>query len=326
MTTKTIHNTASRPTQLIEEACRLACESIGVIYRTVPSDGVFHTADLADDHKGKNDARIKIFQDRQGGLVWNHKSGQRESFFVNDCRNSSEPIPAAELERIQREQQKRQEAQKERQNKAAKQAQALWKAAIPAPDDHPYLVRKQIKPHGARVGTWKRTFKDELGKYHPLIIENALLVPLLDHTGVIRSLQGIFTEKHPDLGRDKDILAGSSLAGLFWFIGKKTSKVLIGEGFATSATLHEETGYRVYIAFTANNLMKIGLIVREKLPDAEIVFCADNDTKTPGNPGLTKATEAAEAVGGSVIAPPIQGDFNDYAIGLKEVISDESEG
>ncbi len=326
MTTQTPQNTSSRPSLSIEDACRLACASIGVIYKPVPADGEFHAADLADDPKGKNDARIKIFQDRLGGLVFNHKSGLKEGFFVNDCRKSSEPIPAAELERIQREQQKRQEAQKERQNKAAKKAQALWDAALPAPDDHPYLARKQIKPHGARVGTWKRPYQDEHGSYHQLFIENALLVPLLNPNGVIQSLQAIFAEKHPILNRDKDILAGSSLAGLFWLLGAKTDKVLIAEGFATGSTLYEETGYRTYLAFTANNLMKIGLIVREKLPDAEIVFCADNDTKTPGNPGLTKATEAAQAVGGSVIAPPVPGDFNDYAISLKEVMGDNAKG
>ena len=50
--------------QHIEDACRTACENIGVVYKSVPPDGVFHVADLADDHKGKNDGRIKIFQDR----------------------------------------------------------------------------------------------------------------------------------------------------------------------------------------------------------------------------------------------------------------------
>lgn len=94
--------------------------------------------------------------------------------------------------------------------------------------------------------------------------------------------------------------------------------MLIAEGFATAATLHEESGYRVYMAFTANNLLAVGRIVRAKLPDAEIVFCADNDTRTPDNPGLTKATEAARDVGGSVAAPPIHGDFNDYAMYLRE--------
>jgi putative DNA primase/helicase len=310
--------------QSIEDACRTACEAIGVIYKSVPADGLFHVADLADDHKGKNDARIKIFQDRQGGIVWNHKSGQRESFFVDDKRGGGavDPMPQAERERIQREQQQRQAEQQRKQNKVAGKARTIWETAKPAPPNHPYLQRKQVNPQGLRVGTWKRTIQDDQGKRYPLIIENTLLVPMYDQTGVIRSLQGIFAEKHPDLNRDKDFLAGGGLAGLFGWIGAKTERLIICEGFATGATLHEDTGYRVYIAFTANNLLAVGRIVREKLPDAEIIFCADNDTKTPGNPGLSKATEAAQAVGGSVAVPPIQGDFNDYAVYLKGLGSD----
>ncbi|MGZ8160554.1 MAG: toprim domain-containing protein [Methylobacter sp.] len=134
-------------------------------------------------------------------------------------------------------------------------------------------------------------------------------------------MQAIFPEKSPDLDRDKDFLPGGGLAGLFWV---KTDKVLIAEGFATAASLHEETGNRVYMVFTANNLLAVGRLLREKLPEAELVFCADNDTRTPGNPGLTKAAEAAEAVAGSVAAPPIHGDFNDYAIFLKEAANDHA--
>ncbi len=311
--------------QSIEEVCRAACESIGVDYKSVPADGKFHVADLTDDHKGKNDARIKIFPDRQGGIVCNWKSNEQQSFFVNNHRESREPITPVERERIQAEQQRRQVEQQARQDKTACKARALWQAAKPAPEDHPYLIRKQVKPHGLRVGTWKRSVKDDQGKYQPLIIENALLLPMVDQTGVIRSLQAIFTEKHPVLDRDKDFLPGGGRAGLFGWIGPRTKKALIAEGFGTAATLHEESGYRVYIAFAANNLMAVGRIVREKLPDAEIVFCADNDTQTPGNPGLTKATEAAQVVNGSVAVPPIDGDFNDYAIYLKGLDND-SEG
>lgn len=127
--------------QSIEDACRTACEAIGVDYKLVPADGEFHRADLADDHKGKNDASIKIFPDQQGGIAWNHKSGQRETFFVNDRRGgSADPIPPAERERIQREQQRRQAEQQRRQDKVARKAQVIWEAAKPAPSDHPYLL------------------------------------------------------------------------------------------------------------------------------------------------------------------------------------------
>lgn len=301
--------------QSIEEACRCACESTGVDFKHVPHDGQFHTADLADDHKGKNDGRIKIFSDRQGGIVWNHKSGEQQTFFIN--RKSGEPMPTVDREHIKHEQQRRQLDQQAKQDKAASKAQAIWQTLTPAPANHPYLVRKQIKAHGARVGSWTRSIKDDNDKYQKIIIENCLILPLYNETGVLRSLQAIFPEHNPVLDRGKDFMPGGGLAGLFWWIGAKTEKVLISEGYATAGTLHEDTGYRVYMAFTANNLLAVGRIVRAKLPNAEIIFCADNDTKTPGNPGLTKATEAAEAVDGRVAEPPIQGDFNDYAIYLK---------
>lgn len=93
---------------------------------------------------------------------------------------------------------------------------------------------------------------------------------------------------------------------------------MIAEGFAAAATLHEETGYRVYIAFSVGNLLAVGRIIRQHLPDVKIIFAADHDEKTLGNPGLTKANEAALAVDGFVTCPPIAGDFNDYALALQD--------
>jgi hypothetical protein len=67
--------------QSIEEACRIACLSIGVDYKIVPADGLWHCANLTGDHHGKNDARIKVFVDNQGGIVHNWKSNEQQSFF-----------------------------------------------------------------------------------------------------------------------------------------------------------------------------------------------------------------------------------------------------
>jgi putative DNA primase/helicase len=303
--------------QSIEQACRAACEAVGVEFRHVAADGRFHTADLADDPRGKNDARIKVFPDRQGGLVWNHKTGERKVFFINNSRESGQTIPLAERQRIQAEQNRRQAELQAQHAKAAKRAQAIWNAAKPDTDAHPYLIRKRVKSYNLRVTTWRRTLKDDNGNRHRIEIDNTLLVPMYDQSGAIRSLQAIFSEKHPLLERDKDFLPGGGRAGLFSWIGARTETILIAEGYATAATLHQESGFRVYIAFAANNLMAVGLIVREKLPAANIVFCADNDMQTKGNPGLSMATAAAEVVGGSVAMPPISGDFNDYAIFLE---------
>jgi len=302
--------------QQIDDACRQACEQIGVDYQPVAADGVWHVANLSDDHKGKNDARIKLFPDRQGGIVWNHKSGERQTFFINRIQQG-ETLSHEERARIEGEKRRREAELLQRHNKAAKRAKSLWDNASPAPASHPYLVRKHVKPHWLRVATWERLILQENRKHTKLVIENALLVPLYNASGAIRSLQAIFPAKSPELDRDKDMLAGGGLAGLFWWIGAKSETVLICEGFATGATLHEETGHRVYIAFTTNNLLAVGQLLRDKLPDAKLVFCADNDTQTTGNPGLTKATEAAQAVGGLLAVPPVAGDFNDWAVSLR---------
>jgi putative DNA primase/helicase len=92
----------------------------------------------------------------------------------------------------------------------------------------------------------------------------------------------------------------------------------IAEGFATAATIHEVTGYPVAVAFTAGNLELVAQGLHRKFPDLQLIICADDDTATAGNPGLTKAKSAAVAVGAKVAIPEFGNarphgvsDFND---------------
>lgn len=59
-------------------------------------------------------------------------------------------------------------------------------------------------------------------------------------------------------------------------------------------------------------------VLRAKFPHAALVLAADNDHRTPGNPGLAKAREAAELVGATGYAPEFApdsegSDWNDHA-------------
>jgi putative DNA primase/helicase len=303
----------------IEDAARAALLELGLSLPKSFEYDRFHVVDAEDGKQGNGAGRIKIFADGQGGYCQNWKTGERRSFFL-DSDAKAKPLNNRERARIERERRKRQAEAAAKQDQAAKCALSIWQEAKPASEDHPYLVRKQIKPHGARLGRWRRVIQGKGGNKATLTIENALLLPLFDPSGTLRSLQAIFPAKHPVLERDKDFLPGGGLAGLFWWVGQRSNQpgetVLIAEGFATAATLHEQSDHRVYMAFTAGNLLAVGRVVRERLPSANIVFAADNDTQTAGNPGLTKATEAAAAVGGSVAVPPIHGDFNDYQLFL----------
>ena len=96
-------------------------------------------------------------------------------------------------------------------------------------------------------------------------------------------------------------------------------RILVGEGFATTATLHEAILEPAAVAFNAGNLRPVAEALHAKYPTAQIVICGDNDSATSGNPGLAKAWEAAQAVNGLLAAPlftdPAEGtDFNDLAV------------
>lgn len=301
----------------IEDAARAACLELGLMPPNHYDRNKFHIVDVEDGKPGNGAGRIKIFADGKAGIAHNWRTGEKRSFFVRDDA-SQKPLTKAERrriksekKRIQAERLRRLKDEEAKHDKAALRAAALWQKAQPAPQDHPYLIAKCIQPHGARVGRWLRVIRAEDGTTKSIAIENALILPLFDAAGRIRSLQAIFPEPHPLLNRSKDFLPSGGLSGLFWWIGSKSKRVLVCEGFATGATLHEQTGDRVYLAYTANNLMNVAQIVRERLPDTDIVLCADNDS-SEGNPGLTKATAAALAIDGRLAVPPIWGDFNDW--------------
>ena len=106
---------------------------------------------------------------------------------------------------------------------------------------------------------------------------------------------------------------------------RRTSRVIIAEGYATAATLREITGLALIAAFDSGNLLDVARALREREPTRRIVIAADNDHHLPRQPvplpnvGLEKATAAAEAVGGVMLSPNFTAsdtgtDWNDYAV------------
>lgn len=99
----------------------------------------------------------------------------------------------------------------------------------------------------------------------------------------------------------------------------KPPTIYISEGYATGASVYLATQNPVVVAFDANNLKAVAMAVREIHPEANIILCADNDHKNEKNTGLERAQEAANEVGGQVIAPQFTkdekekglSDFND---------------
>lgn len=219
----------------------------------------------------------------------------------------------AERERQRAERQRQEQARIDAGHQAAAdQAATQWEEAS---DDgeSPYLVRKEVQPHGVRfaAGGW-------------------LLVPLRDAAGKLWNLQRIAPKK-PAQGSDKLFLKGGRKSGLWHLLGEPASDdstegtapavLLIAEGYATAATLHEATGYPVAVAFDAGNLRHVACALRQLHPAALLAVCGDDDQdteqQTGTNPGRVKAAAAARAVHGLALfpkgLPPGGSDFNDLA-------------
>ncbi len=140
--------------------------------------------------------------------------------------------------------------------------------------------------------------------------KNTLVIPMRDNAGDLHSLQFIDGEGN------KRFLSGGRKHSCYFLIGSPTESICIAEGYATAASIHESTGLPVAVAFDAGNLEPVARVLRAKFPEIKIILCADNDTETPGNPGLTKARKAAAVCGGLLAIPPCHGDFNDLYRGV----------
>jgi putative DNA primase/helicase len=99
-------------------------------------------------------------------------------------------------------------------------------------------------------------------------------------------------------------------------VTKPAEQILIAEGYATAATLHQATGQPVFVAFSANNLAPVLKNVLEQWPGKQVVICADNDQNLTGlnaaNAAIDKAKNSLnlneyEALNLSVMYPK----FND---------------
>jgi len=212
-------------------------------------------------------------------------------------------------ERVQADEARRQAAQAA----AAQEATQLWQAASET-GASPYLARKGVQPYGVRFapGGW-------------------LLVPVRDEAGTLHNLQRIAPDKPAGDSPDKLFLAGGRKSGLWHMLGEPAGAavLLVAEGYATAASVHQATGYPAAVAFDAGNLQHVARALRKLYPAALLVMCGDDDKataqRTGKNPGRDKATAAARAVRGLAVFPdalPADGsDFNDMhqAHGLQAV-------
>jgi putative DNA primase/helicase len=215
------------------------------------------------------DSQLHRFKDKNGklnGAYILHQTGRPAGYFQcfkqgikENWKLDGHYMPLSNFQRIEfsieahRQAKQRQHEEIAKHKSAAQKACYIWSHATLAPISHPYLVKKHIGIHGARLGR-----------------DNTLIIPLYNTI--------------------KD-------------------RIIICEGFATAASLYENSGYLTVVAFDAGNLKNVAINIKSLYPVSKIVIAGDNDLSGIGQ---KKALEAALAVNGEYLVPATVGhDWND---------------
>jgi putative DNA primase/helicase len=264
------------------------------------TDGKIHRCDV-EGKNGKGDASYLLhldgipaggFENFRDGLGW-------QNWRADTDRAWTPAEDAAHQAKVEAARKQRQADEAKRHEEARRVCALIWNQATPIDPEapHPYLARKGVQSYGLRVTGGGQ-----------------LIIPVRDTAGTLHSLQFI--------GEDgaKRFKTGGRKQGCYFSIGKPNGVLCIAEGYATGASIYEATGNAVAVAFDAGSLLPVAKALLAKLPDVKIILCADDDWRTEGNPGLTKATEAARAVDGLLAVPDFGDnrpdgakDFNDMA-------------
>lgn len=260
------------------------------------ADGSIHRFHVPGDKPGTLNGWYVLFAD---GIA----AGSFGSWKTGGCHTWSSREPADRREadhlRWQMEQARRQREaeQRQRQQATAEYARWIWDNSRYADPAFPYLTAKGCRPYNLR----------QRG--------NMMLAPMY-YAGQLVNLQRIAADG------SKRFLSGGRVKGCYSPLGRiqPGQPLYVCEGWATGATLHENTGHPVACAMNAGNLLSVGQQLQRTYPDALLIFAGDDDRQTKGNPGRSAATDAAKVLGALLTfpewpasAPLSMTDFNDLA-------------
>nr|WP_298522419.1 toprim domain-containing protein [uncultured Halomonas sp.] len=285
----------------IEAVLSKALTERGVAAITIKSDGEIHRFDAPDKKHGNLCGWYIVHTHNIATFgFWN--TGEKQTVTLS---GEYDPAAAAQAKRnAQLERKKRDRQKLVQQAIAAERSRSLWERAhrpYSNPISH-YLSRKGVGPHNLRQQGNKLIM--------PLFFENELV-----------NIEWIF----PD-GK-KRTLFGGRVHGAASLVGHiaGAKEVLLAEGWATAATLHEATGCPVVVARYADNLSYVARRLRQHLPhEVAITVCGDDDHHLPAkglpNKGRLAARHAALLIGAKLIMPVFCNhcenctDFNDVAL------------
>ena len=283
-------------------------------YEKLVFDGSLHRYDIDGEKRGRKSGAYIIHTDGfPAGFIQNWKIGVKEKWkfdttgLPEEQRQyfNSEEYRRQEEEREKR-QQEREQKRKEKQIEAAEYSRIFWETLKEASENHEYLQKKHIKPLGVRTNGLQ------------------LAIPLRNIQGIVKSIQWI------DIDGKKRFQPNTAIDGLFWSVGLENipidveNTILLGEGFATMAKIHELIGLPCVAGISCHFMKAVAKLLHEKYSKSKIYVMADNDKATElkrgFNPGVYHARELVkDKIAHGVIVPefdnPEDGtDWDDFAL------------
>lgn len=276
----------------IVDQFRQAMQAAGISFSgEIIADGILHRFHIEGHKRGSLNGAYTLHLDNYpAGWFMDYTTGLSQTWRSGNVFSVSYEL----TEQIKKAKQQREAEIFQKHAEAASKASYIWSQSRPITDqsEHLYLTKKCIQPHGAKIN------------------HGTLVIPIHDASDQLVNLQFISSQG------EKRFLSGGRKRGCFHIIGDLSDKILICEGFATGASLYEDSGQRVVIAFDAGNLLPVAKNIRDLSPESEIIVCGDNDLSGVGQ---SKAREAALAIGGKVLIPSVPGkDWNDLLAGERQ--------
>lgn len=232
----------------------------------------------------------KLYDDGLGGYLHDWRTGEKFYWFANkeNLSNSEYDKRKSEAEDLRRTQEAKRRLHYA---SAAIEAERLFKEASYAFNTHPYLIKKGVEAYGIKQ------------------LHGNLLIPVYSIFGDMQSIQII------DEFGNKKFLKGGKMSGGCHFIGQavKGKPIYMTEGYATAASVYQDTKSLTVLAFNAANLINVAKELKAATPDIEIVIAGDSDFV-----GRKYAEMAAKAVNGKTLVPDFgdnpngYSDWNDY--------------
>lgn len=278
---------------------------------SVINDGRMHRFALEGDRDSQKSGWYHIHDngDFVVAVYGNWRSGIVDKWVSVEQKNLTEAQKQRVTKFVSDNKQKHEAERTQKAEEAKKWAKRILPISKPASPSNAYLVRKKIQPHSG------------VKEYN-----GVLQIPVLKKNDIV-GVQFI----NPD--GSKYFKAGTDVKdGAYFQFGKAqdNATIIIAEGYATGASIYENTDVPVRLAFQAGNLLGLAKATREEFPNARIIMAADNDIYASNgkNRGVDDSTTAAKAINGEVIIPKFDGlnadfmkankikDFNDVHVHL----------